>query len=737
MAGRAPAPLGDHVPPKLTKASLLAWITAQGRPVRRREMTDHFAPGLTGKAAAARKDLVRALLAQLADEGAVAPVGRAWAAASTLPAFQATLDIRRSGHGVVRHPELGSIPIAPEDLADAWPGDLVEVLLVTERREPRGRVRRVVERRTTQVPLVLERALPDGLWLARPTDPRMPLVAQVELAGMAASAGDMVLGTAPEAMGPKLFRFTAAAHLGPEARLATQEAMVKLVHAIPQRFPEAALAEAAALPEAPEDWSGRTDLRGLPLVTIDDERARDFDDAIFVEETAVGFRLVVAIADVAHSVRPGSALDAEAQERGNSYYFPLSVEPMLPERLSNGLCSLRPGVPRLAMAVDLAIGRDGRLLAAHPLEAVIESHARLTYTAVQRLLDGDAGAVPAALTPMLQAAARLTEVLWQARLERGTLDLDIPEAVVREEPGGAVTVTTRPRLFAHRIVEECMIAANEAVASLLEGAGRVFPYRVHPAPDPAKMEALFRHLAASGIIAEVPHTLDLRALQAVLAQASGTPHEDLVHRLVLRSLMQAAYAPTNEGHFGLASAAYCHFTSPIRRYADLLTHRALKALLRREPDPFTAEGLAPLCEAMNGCERRAVEAERDMARRAAILALQGREGEVFEAMVSGVAEFGFWVELADMPADGMVRLATLDEFWSFDPQRQELLGTRSGQRLALGDRVQVVLLEASLARGELNFTLAHGSRTAPRNTPGRRGQRRPPRRTTPRRRTRR
>lgn len=691
---------------KLTKKTLLAWIKDQKGPVRRRHMAEFFTTGLTGKAAAARKDLLRTLLAQLTEEGDVVSIGRGVIAAEALPSFAATVEIRRSGHGVVRHPEEGPIPIMPEDLGDAWPGDLVEVMLLAERRELRGRVRRVIERRQTQVPLVLERKISPGLWLARPTDARMPFVAHVDTTQVSAAAGDMVMGETPTPLGPRLWRFETTTVLGAEARLCTQEAMVKLLHAIPQTWPEAALAEAAALPENPSQWEGRTDLRGLCLVTIDDERARDFDDAIFVEETQSGFRLVVAIADVAHYVRSGSALDTEAKERGNSSYFPLSVEPMLPERLSNGLCSLRPGVPRLAMAVDLTIDRHGKLLAAHPVEAVIQSAARLTYTAVQRFVDGEKTAIPATLHPMLTAAARLTQVLWQQRLSRGTLDLDIPEAVIHEAEDGSVSVTSRPRLFAHRMVEECMIAANEAVARMLEDHHRPFPYRIHPAPDPAKLEALFTHLLGSGIIAEVPRVLDLRALQTLLAAVHDTPHEELVHRLVLRSLMQAAYAPTNEGHFGLASMAYCHFTSPIRRYADLLTHRALKALIHNAPSPLSEEELGPLCEAINACERRAVEAERDMARRAAILALQGREGEVMEGIVSGVAEFGFWVELASIPVDGMVRLATLDEYWSFDPQRQELLGTRSGQRIGLGDRIQVVLLEASIARAELNFTLA-------------------------------
>lgn len=722
---------------KLTKKTLLAWIKEQKTPVRRRHMAEFFTAGLTGKAAAARKDLLRTLLTQLTEEGSVVPVGRSYLAAETLPSFVAVLEIRRSGHGVVRHPEEGTISIMPEDLGDAWPGDLVEVILLAERRELRGRVRRVMERRQTQVPLVLERKLSFGLWLARPTDPRMPFVAHVRTAHVSAAAGDMVLGEEPAPLGPRLWRFDATTVLGAEARLSTQEAMVKLVHAIPQSWPEAALTEAEALPENPSDWEGRTDLRGLSLVTIDDERARDFDDAIFVEETANGFRLVVAIADVAHYVRPGSALDTEAQERGNSYYFPLSVEPMLPERLSNGLCSLRPGVPRLAMAVDLTISRDGELMAAHPLEAVIQSAARLTYTAVQRFVDGEKDAVPPQLHPMISAAARLTQVLWRQRLSRGTLDLDIPEAVIREAEDGTVTVASRPRLFAHRIVEECMIAANEAVARMLEDHHRVFPYRIHPAPDPAKLEALFTHLVGSGIIAEVPRVLDLRALQNLLAAVRDTPHEDLVHRLVLRSLMQAAYAPTNEGHFGLASAAYCHFTSPIRRYADLLTHRALKALIHNRPDPFAVESLARQCEALGGCERRATEAERDMAKRAAILALQGREGEVFEAVVSGVAEFGFWVELAGIPVDGMVRLATLSEFWSFDATRHELLGTRSGRRIGLGERLQVALVEANLARAELNFTLAHEGPRAASSRPRPQGPKGPrPKRKTPRRRRR-
>jgi ribonuclease R len=709
---------------KLTKKNLLSWMAAQGRPLRRREIEDAFAPP-RAQAKSTHKTLVRSLLAQLTEEGLVVRLGRTYVSSDHIPSITAPLDIRRSGFGVVRHGD-HTVSLAPEDLSDAWPGDLVEVALFAQGREPRGRVLRVVERRHTTVPLTLERFLEKDVALARPTDPRMPFTARVQLRSIQARPGDLVLGEAPKPIHPRLWEFTTSQILGREASLATQEALVKLSHAIPVSFPESALAEAAVLSEDPEIPPGRMDLRVLPLVTIDDERARDFDDAIYVEREGDEFRLVVAIADVAHYVRPGSALDREAQERGNSYYFPLSVEPMLPERLSNGLCSLCPGVPRLAVAVEILLDRHGRATAMRPMEAVMVSAARLTYSGVQRFLDGDPSGVPLALQPMIRQAAELAQVLWETRLARGTLDLDIPEAVIQEDASGVVHVGTRPRLFAHRIVEECMLAANEAVAELLQRHERPFPYRIHPAPDPTKLEALFSHLAASGIIPEVPATQDLRALQRLLGAVSGSPHEDLVHRLVLRSLMQAAYAPTNQGHFGLAAAAYTHFTSPIRRYADLLTHRALKALIHGADSPLSGEELGPLCEAINGCERRAVEAEREMVRRAAVLALQGREGEVMEGIVSGVAEFGFWVELATMPVDGMVRLASLDEYWNFDAQRQELLGSRSGQRIGLGDRVQVVLLEASIARAELNLTLA----TAPkwRQAPSPRGRRTPQRR---------
>lgn len=323
---------------------------------------------------------------------------------------------------------------------------------------------------------------------------------------------------------------------------------------------------------------------------------------------------------------------------------------------------------------------------------------------MQAALDGDTGAVPAALGPMLTQAEALTQIFIQARTKRGCLDFDLPEARISQE-NGQVQVGLATRLFSHRLIEEFMIATNERVAEFLQSKQRVFPFRIHPEPDERKQEILLRTLSHTALVDRLPAKADRAGLQQIEAAAQDTDLRDLVSRLLLRTMMLALYSPENEGHFGLASEAYAHFTSPIRRYADLLVHRALKQVLAGQPENIDPDDLEVLCQDINACERKAMEAEREIQKRAAILALMDRIGETMAGMISGVAEFGFWVELEEMPADGLVRLATLDDYYVFDPERQDLLGQRSGQVFRLGQRVDVILEQVSLDRVEINFTL--------------------------------
>jgi ribonuclease R len=483
---------------------------------------------------------------------------------------------------------------------------------------------------------------------------------------------------------------------------------------LPVAFPPDAEAQAAAA--TPVALGERTDLRTLPLVTIDGADARDFDDAVYAEPdpdaaNPGGWRMVVAIADVAHYVRPGDALDLEARRRANSVYFPDRVLPMLPEALSNGLCSLRPGEDRACLAVHLWYDRRGRKLRHRFVRALMRSRARLTYEQVQAAADG----TPDALTePLLQSVIRplygAYAVLAKARRRRGTLDLDLPEAEVRLGPDGRPqAIVSRPRLDAHRLIEEFMIAANVAAAETLDQAGMHCMYRIHDAPDPIKLEALAQLLQSLGM-GRGPGTLARPAdLARLLEQLKEHELSPVVSQLVLRAQAQAAYAPHNIGHFGLNLGRYAHFTSPIRRYADLIVHRALIAALRlgggRLEESVTLEELQTLGGHLSRSERRAMEAERNALSRFTALLLAERIGATFAGAITGVQKFGVFVRLDELMAEGLVPARTLGEPFTYDPARQALIGRFTGTALALGTRVEVELTEVDVLTGQLTFRL--------------------------------
>ncbi len=522
--------------------------------------------------------------------------------------------------------------------------------------------------------------------------------------------GDLALLKPGKRINRSVWLARVVAWLGPADRVAAQEAIVKHTRQAPGAFPKPALEQANALAEKPVEIAGREDLRDLNFVTIDGPDARDFDDAIQVETVPGGFVLRVAIADVSHYVLPDeqpASLDMEARARGNSWYFPASVEPMLPKILSNGLCSLRPDEDRLAMLVEMPFTKSGDPLAPRFAAIVMRSAGRLIYGDVAKFFNGDQNAVARAdLREMLGDARALYEMLARKRRERGSLDFQMPEAAYEFDRDGRLLAMRQADVTdANRLIEEFMIAANEAVAGFLAAKGAAFLYRVHPAPEPEKLESLFETL--KNIAPEVLPPESLRAgalapadIQKILVKAAGTNAEYSVNRLCLRSMGQARCQPQNIGHFGLASAAYCHFTSPIRRYADLLTHRALKACIGAAQEKLPdADELARICDELNALERRAVECERDMARRMACLALMGREGEVFSGTVSGVADFGVFVELDDLPAEGLMRARELgNEWFELDQARQRLMGQAGGRVWRLGQPVKCVLAGVNPAK---------------------------------------
>jgi ribonuclease R len=488
-------------------------------------------------------------------------------------------------------------------------------------------------------------------------------------------------------------------------------------HDIPTVFPPDALAEAEAAPDFA--LAGRVDLRDLPLVTIDGEDARDFDDAVWAQAEGEGWHLIVAIADVAWYVRPGTVLDREAERRGNSVYFPDRVVPMLPEALSNGLCSLKPAVDRACLAVHLWIDAEGRKHRHRFERAVMRSAARLTYEGVQAVRNGRA-AMPAAIPGELLATLYgAYAALALARARRGALEIDLPEyRVLLDDTGRPSAIRPRARYDSHRLIEEFMILANVAAAEELAGRGRRPVYRVHDAPDPEKLGELSDVLSRMGIPG-----LPLAKGQAprpalfnrLLRRAAETPNAALVNELVLRAQAQAVYSPANLGHFGLALRQYVHFTSPIRRYADLLVHRALIAAGNAAGRNFGAgelpaalgeDALKAIGEHISMTERRAAAAERSAIERYRAMLLADAIGARFAARISGVAEFGLFVSLPETGAEGLVPIAILgDDFYDHDASRRRLVGRRSRRSFTLGDEVAVRLLDADSLAGRLVFRL--------------------------------
>ncbi len=492
-------------------------------------------------------------------------------------------------------------------------------------------------------------------------------------------------------------------------------------HELPFEFSKQALAETKKLPDEvrPSDRKGREDIRDLPLVTIDGETARDFDDAVFCAKQGRGYRLVVAIADVSHYVKPGSALDTESQERGNSVYFPRRVIPMLPEKLSNGLCSINPQVDRLCMVCDIDISAAGKIQHYRFYPAVMHSKARLTYTEVAAaLFDKDAAALDkvGALLPQLQTLDALYRALAKARATRGAIDFETVETIMEFDDNGKIArIVPYARNDAHRIIEECMLAANVCASDFLADREHPALYRVHEGPTDEKLKRLREFLKEFGLDLTGGSSPKAGDYARLLARIKDRPDLQLLQTVMLRSLRQAVYSPDNVGHFGLAYESYTHFTSPIRRYPDLLIHRAIKAVLagvRYAPgageDAWEAVGMH-----CSQTERRADEATRDVTNWLKCYYMQDRIGEEFEGSVSAVVPFGIFVALDDVYVEGLVHISELgSDYFHYDDARHELLGERSGKRFRLADRVRVQLARVDLETTKIDFRLLDGEPAA-------------------------
>ncbi len=608
-------------------------------------------------------------------------------------------------------------------------GDRVEVEVVRRDR----RARRVVGRITAVTGPVHERIigtlkrLRHG-WCLMPESELLPPVDIVGGAALRREDAEMValvrvVRAATPARGPggELEKVLGEAD-DPEVQFLS----IAYEHGLRIEFPPEVLAEAENLSSDPseQDFSGREDLRHLPFVTIDGDTARDFDDAVCLEKVKGGYRLLAAIADVSHYVRPGSALDAEAATRGTSVYFPDRAVPMLPPKLSNQLCSLNPRSDRIVLVADMRFSSAGHRQDARFYRAVIASKARLTYTKVAAVLSAiDTPEIRTwrveveALLPQLRRMRELMRKLNRNRLRAGSLDLDLPESLIDlSEEGRSVGVRLFQRNDAHRLIEEFMLEANRAVAVFLRDQGLPFPYRIHEPPDPDDIDDLNQFLGPFGFNVQYEKRVEPRDVQRLLDQLQGHRLSRVLSRQVLRSLTQAQYSTANAGHFGLAFTTYCHFTSPIRRYPDLLVHRQLGRLFdgQLETARAEAEGIEAASVRSSQAEREAMEAERAMLdlRKAEFMLAHLRESE--PGSIVSVTPFGFFVELDAYPIEGLVRAEGLsDDRYYFVEEERALVGVGRGSRFRLGDRVLVEATNVSLRRRQIDFALLKGESERP------------------------
>ncbi|NMG39135.1 ribonuclease R [Chelativorans sp. ZYF759] len=715
-----------------SREQLLAFINENPDQAGKREIARAF--GLKGPDRVWLKDTLRAL----EDEGLLERKAKKLVRPGGLP-HVVVLDIfgRGSDGELLARPsetrdDNGPAPLVairmPRGAKGRAPGVgervLAKVFPVEDAQGPAytARVLKIIDKRRESV-LGVVRVIADGSWRLEPVERR-----QAEYAIDAdhrgdASPGDLVEAEPISAGRYGLPRAKVTRALGRMGDEKSASLIAIHAHEIPHIFPESVLEEAETA--AGFDTGPREDWRNLPLITIDPSDARDHDDAVHAEpdedeRNPGGVIVTVAIADVAAYVRPDSAMDREAQKRGNSVYFPDRVVPMLPERISNDLCSLREGEDRPALAVRMVFAADGRKLRHTFHRIVMRSAAKLSYSQAQTAIDGapDEIAKPH-LETVLKPLWEGYRILKRGRESRQPLELDLPERrILLKEDGTVDRVFVPERLDAHKLIEECMIQANVAAAETLEAKRQKLVYRIHDSPSLAKQEALREFLQTIGISLARGAQLRPKAFNAILERVEGTENDVLVNEVVLRSQSQAAYETDNIGHFGLNLHRYAHFTSPIRRYADLIVHRALIAALGLGKGGITQaeeDRMAEVAALISAAERRAMAAERDTVDRLVAAHLSGRIGEVFEGRVAGVTKAGLFVKLPDYAADGFVPVSTLgDDYYIYDEASQALAGERSGRGYRLADPVEIRLAEVVPLAGSMRFEML----TEPKPLPG-------------------
>jgi len=636
------------------------------------------------------------------------------------------------GFGFLRPDEGGDdLFLPPFEMRKVMHGDraLANVTGIDRRGRREGSIARVLERRIAR--LIGRFFYELGIAYVEPDDKRIQRNVQIPAEQTnGAREGQLVvceLIAPPDGRRPAIGKIIAV--LGDKL---TPSLVVETAihgHDLPHEFPQPVLDEAAAVPlvvEAPM-IGGRVDLRSTPLVTIDGEDAKDFDDAVFCEPNANGFRLVVAIADVSHYVRPGTPLDEEAQRRATSVYFPGFVVPMLPETLSNGICSLNPKVDRMCFVCDMQVDRAGEVTSSRFYEAVMNSHARLTYTQVWKAVgenDAEAQAQVGGLLPQVERLFQLFHVLAKARAQRGAIEFESSEVrFVLDNRGEVTQAGMLVRNDAHKLIEECMIAANVEAARFLLGHHVPAPFRVHERPPESKYADLLEFLKEFKLSLPPWNKVRPGDYTKLLKKVRERSDATLLESVLLRSQSLAVYSPDNNGHFGLALEAYAHFTSPIRRYPDLLVHRAIKYGLtggRADKYLYSAREMAALALQCSERERRADEAEREVDERYRAAWMEKHVGGDFNGVISGVTSFGLFVELDDSKVNGLVHVTQLpQDYYHFDPIRKTLAGERRGMQFRLGDRVRVKVLKASMEDRKIDFRLVEqpGSESAPAPAP--------------------
>jgi len=728
-----------------SRQQVLDFIAASDQPAGKREIARAF--GLHG----ADKVALKRLLQDMGDEGLIdsAP-GRAFHKLGGVPKVTVlrVVDVADDGQAFAV-PEAWSADTPPPRLRvmeRARRGSALGVgdrILARTEEAGRGLIAHPMKRLARTQELVLGVLHQEGerLWL-KPVDKRERRELPVSDAG-GAEAGDLVL--AEKAGRPPRITARVSERLGDPFQPRGFSLIAIHKHDIPHAFSADALAEADEAVTRPlePDAAPREDLRHLPIVAIDPVDARDHDDALWAAPdddpaNSGGFTAVVAIADVGYYVRPGSALDREARRRGNSVYFPDRVVPMLPEALSAGMCSLKAGEDRAALACHLTIAADGRITGWRFARAAVRLAANIAYEDAQAAIDGAGGPAAAWLEPALRPLWACWRALAKARDARAPLELDLPERrVVLDETGRILSVAPRERLDAHRLVEDFMIAANVAAAKALEAKQAPVMYRIHEPPSREKLVALKDYLKTFGVEFALGQVIRPATFNHLLERVGEADHRPQVMEQVLRTQTQAYYGPRNAGHFGLALGSYAHFTSPIRRYADLLVHRALAGAYRLDPDAKAtalseadAADLTRIGELISAAERRAMEAERETVDRYVAAYLATRVGEVVDARVTGVKAFGFFATVEGLGGDGLVPVSTLGaEHFRWDEAAQALEGEHSGDRYVPGQRLRLRLAEANPVNGTLRFELPEGASHMPlprggrdRRAPGRRGR---------------